>query len=107
MEATRLFFLGEAGLANGFRLAGFEVYPNADIETLDRLLSELIDQRQRAFVILDHDLADADSDLLEQVRSEGGRILLTQIPPLNRPDDQHSTIDREIEKLLGNALEAE
>ncbi len=106
MESTRLYFLGEAGLANGFRLAGFEVYPDADVRTLDRLLGELCERRQRAFVILDHALADFESKMLQQVRAEGGRILLTQIPPLNAPDDHHSCIDREIARLLGNALEA-
>ncbi|MCP3878497.1 MAG: ATPase, partial [Sulfitobacter sp.] len=35
------------------------------------------------------------------VRSEGGRILLTQVPPLNQPDAMHSSVDDRIEQLLG------
>lgn len=104
--ATRLCFLGNAALANGFRLAGFEVYPDAAVATLDYLLRELREQREHAFVILDHALAESDSRELREVRGEGGRILVTQVPPLNQPDELHSSVDSHIELLLGNGREA-
>ena len=99
--ATRQVFLGAASLATGFRLAGFEVYPNADAAQLDRLLDELRASRTPALVVIDQDLAESDSQRLELVRSEGGRILLTQVPPLNRPDEMRSSVDDRIEQLLG------
>ena len=98
---TRQVFLGAASLATGFRLAGFEVYPDADASQLDRLLDELRASRTPALVVIDQDLAESDSQRLEWVRSEGGRILLTQVPPLNRPDDMRSSVDDRIEQLLG------
>lgn len=104
--ATRLCFLGNAALANGFRLAGFEVYPDAGADTLERLLRELREQRAHAFVILDHDLAGTECKELRETRAEGGRILLTQVPPLNRPDDLRSCVDGPIEQLLGDRWEA-
>ncbi|MBU0498941.1 MAG: ATPase [Gammaproteobacteria bacterium] len=105
-SSTRLCFLGSAALANGFRLAGFEVYPGAGVDTLERLLRELREQRAHAFVILDQALAEADCKELREIRAEGGRILLTQVPPLNRPDDLRSGLDDPIELLMGNRWEA-
>ncbi|MGB1111016.1 MAG: ATPase, partial [Gammaproteobacteria bacterium] len=54
---TRMIFMGDSALANGFRLAGFDVYPDADDTVLDALLRELRETRQRAFVVLDGRLA--------------------------------------------------
>lgn len=101
MDPTRQVFLGDAMLATGFRLAGFEVHPDADVAELDRLLDELLVSRAHAFVVLDQRLAECDSRRLAQVRSEGGRILLTQVPPLTRPDRMHSAVDDHIQQLLG------
>lgn len=101
MEQTRQLFFGEAALATGFRLAGFEVFPDADATQLDRLLEELVAQRTPAFVVIDQALAESGSPRLEEVRREGGRILLTQVPPLTRPEQMHSAIDDRIQQLLG------
>jgi vacuolar-type H+-ATPase subunit F/Vma7 len=105
MERTRLLFLGDSGLANGFRLAGFEVFPDADVPTLERLLRELQEERQPAFVIIDYRLAESDSRVLQQVRDEGGRILITQVPPLQQAGNLRSKVDQRINQLLGNGLE--
>lgn len=101
MEKTRQLFLGEASLATGFRLAGFEVYPDADTTQLDQLLDKLVATRTPAFVVIDRELAESDSRRLQQVRLEGGRILITQVPRLTRPEQMHSAIDDHIRQLLG------
>ncbi len=101
MDQTRQLFLGDASLATGFRLAGFEVFPDADAAQLDQLLSELLATRNPAFVVIDQALAASESRRLEEVRREGGRILLTQVPPLTRPEQMHSAIDDRIQQLLG------
>lgn len=101
MEKTRQLFLGDASLATGFRLAGFEVYPDADAGELDQLLDRLQAERTPAFVVIDRDLAESGSRRLAEVRREGGRILLTQVPPLTQPEQMHSSIDDRIHQLLG------
>jgi vacuolar-type H+-ATPase subunit F/Vma7 len=101
MEQTRQLFLGDASLATGFRLAGFEVYPGADAAQLDQVLERLVAARTPAFVVIDRALAQSDSRRLEEVRREGGRILLTQVPPLTHPEQMHSAIDDHIQQLLG------
>lgn len=101
MTDTRQLFLGEANLATGFRLAGFEVFPDADVDQLDAVLQKLLNERTPAFVVIDANLGAAESKKLRQVRSEGGRILLTQVPLLNAPEQMHSEIDDHIQQLLG------
>ena len=101
MEKTRQLFFGDANLATGFRLAGFEVFADAGITQLEQTLSQLRAARTSAFVVIDQRLAESDSDLLEEVRREGGRILLTQVPPLTHPEQMKSSVDDHIQQLLG------
>ena len=101
MEPTRQLFLGDALLATGFRLAGFKVYPDANAAQLDQLLDKLLTARTPAFIVIDQKLAESGSKRLEAVRREGGRILLTQVPPLNHPEQMHSSVDDRIQQLLG------
>ena len=101
MDQTQLYFLGEAALANGFRLAGFQVFPDATESQLDVLLKNLVESRQTAFVILDNTLYDSDLPILDEVRNEGGRILLSQVPSLQEPTAMHSPVEQRIALLLG------
>lgn len=101
MTATRQLFFGEASLATGFRLAGFEVYPDADIAQIDKVLAKLQAARTPAFVVIDQQLAAQGSKRIDEVRSEGGRILLTQVPALAQPQQMHSSVDDHIRTLLG------
>jgi len=101
METTRQLFVGNASLATGFKLAGFEVLADAGIEQLEQLLEELRDSRVTAFVVIDQNLAESDSRILQEIRHEGGRILLTQVPPLTHPEQMRSSVDDHIQQLLG------
>ena len=103
MSDTELHFLGDATLARGFRLAGFEVHPDIDETGMERLLRRLQSARRRAFVILDDRLAASSSEVLAEVRTEGGNILLSQVPPFNQPGALTSPIDERIEQMLGGA----
>ncbi len=99
---SRQIFLGDHNLSVAFSLIGFETRPSADVKQLDALLDELLRSNQRAFVVIDHALAAAGSELLAGVYDEGGRILVTEIPPLNSPRDFRSQVDEEIGRLLGD-----
>ena len=105
MEKTRQIFVGNANLATGFRLAGFEVHANAGIDELEELLGRLQAARAHAFVVIDQGLAETDSRMLQEIRREGGRILLTQVPPLTHPEQMKSSVDDHIQLLLGVAGE--
>lgn len=102
-NATRMLFLGDAALTDGFQLIGFETWADPSVAELDRVLAELVEQKTNAFVILDSRLAQQNSPMLRRVRAEGGRIIVTEVPQLNEPGDMHSEIDNQARSMLGDS----
>ena len=102
---TRMIFMGDASLTDGFRLIGFQTWADPSVEEMEQILGELMQSRSSAFIILDSHLAKAHSAVLERVRTEGGRIIITEVPPLNEPDNFHRDIDDKVQSLLGTQLE--
>ncbi|MES9958051.1 MAG: V-type ATP synthase subunit F [Sedimenticola sp.] len=100
--ATRMLFLGDATLTDGFQLIGFETIPDPSVAELDRILRELIEHKHNAFIILDHRLSESNSRLLARVRAEGGRIVVTEVPQLNKPEQFHCKIDNQVRMLMGD-----
>jgi vacuolar-type H+-ATPase subunit F/Vma7 len=100
-EDTRLIFMGEAALTEGFRLIGFETWPDASERELDQVLGDLLKSRARAFLVLDDSLSQCCSVRLRQVRSEGGRIVVTEVPRLREPQEFRGAIDAQVRTLLG------
>jgi vacuolar-type H+-ATPase subunit F/Vma7 len=98
---VRNIFIGSAALSDGFRLIGFETLTDPDREKIDRLLDELQRERQRAFLIIEQTVNQIGSKLLDQIRREGGRIVLSEVPPLHDPHDFHSELDAQLKKLTG------
>lgn len=77
---TRMLFFGDAALSDGFQLIGFQTWPDPAPGEFDRILGELLDTRASAFIIVDSQLIKQGSRLLERVRREGGRIVITEVP---------------------------
>jgi vacuolar-type H+-ATPase subunit F/Vma7 len=101
---TRMLFLGDDRLADGFRLIGFEALPNPDLGTVDKLFRELRRNRQRAFVIVDDQIMDSDSEALGQVRREGGHVVVVSIPRLDAAPRLTSEVADRLAALFGNAI---
>lgn len=105
---TRLVALGQAPLMEGFRLIGLETHPDATHETVEHVLAEMVRAGDRALVLLEHHLAAGRGPWLEHVRSEGGRIVVTEIPPLAAPGTYAPAVDQLVRAILGpGALDAE
>jgi len=102
---TRMIFMGDASLTDGFRLIGFQTWADPSMEEMEQILEELMQSRSSAFIILDSHLAEAHSAVLQRVRTEGGRIIITEVPPLNEPDNFHRDIDDKVQSLLGSEME--
>lgn len=99
---TRLLFLGDDRLADGFRLIGFETLPSPDPETVDGVFRELLRSRERAFVIVDDQITRSGIKGLERVRGEGGRIVVVSVPQLSEPPRLASEVSDRLAAMFGN-----
>lgn len=102
-SVTRLIVMGSAALTEGFALIGFETWPNAREEELDSLLGGLLDRRERALVFLEPYLARCNCAALQRIRNEGGRVVITEVPPLHAPGDYHPMVEELVLSVLGPA----
>jgi vacuolar-type H+-ATPase subunit F/Vma7 len=99
--SARLVVLGSAGLVEGFRLIGAEVHADADPAAVEAVLAQLVKDGVEALVLLETHLAHAGSAWLDRLRNEGGRIVITELPPLSAPQDFAPAVDAVVRAVLG------
>lgn len=105
-RATRMIAMGGTELTLGFRLIGFETWPEATEEDVERVLGELLRSGERALVLLEPDLARCGAPTLERVRAQGGHIVVTEVPSLEAPQDYYPEVEDVVRSVLGpGALE--
>ncbi|SDX87088.1 ATP synthase F subunit [Allochromatium warmingii] len=102
-QPTRLLFLGEENLADGFRLIGFEAHPNPSPAQVEQILRQLQHTHDKAFVLVDEALMREDIPQLKRVRREGGRILVMAVPSLQGPTALSSDVAERLAALFGTA----
>jgi vacuolar-type H+-ATPase subunit F/Vma7 len=104
-RTTRMLFLGDDSLADGFRLIGFETFPNPRPEEAEKIFRDLIRNGERAFVIVDDHLMRADVPALAQLRAEGGRIIVSSVPRLKEPPRLVSDVADRLNAMFGGAVD--
>ncbi len=97
---TRLIFMGEAQLADGFSLIGFETWPDPSFDEVEKFVRDLIVRRQNVFLVVDRRIANAELPSIMRIRKEGGHIVVTPVPPLNTPDTFHMQIDDRLQAIF-------
>jgi vacuolar-type H+-ATPase subunit F/Vma7 len=103
---TRLIAMGSSALMGGFALIGFETWPEAGADDVERVLTDLVRHRRRALIFLEPRLARSGGPVLQKVRNEGGRIVICEVPPLQAPGEYHPEVEDLVAGLLGGgALE--
>ena len=100
---TRMLFLGEESLADGFRLIGFEAHADPSPEEAERIVRDLSRTREKAFLVVDNRVMAADIPSLKRVRREGGRIVVVSVPPLAGPMRMSSEVADRLAALYGAA----
>lgn len=100
-SGARLVVLGSAGLAGGFSLIGAEVHTDADAATVETVLEQLANSGDEALVLLETHLARSNGYWLNRLRNEGGRIVITELPPLPAPQDYAPAVDEVVRAVLG------
>jgi vacuolar-type H+-ATPase subunit F/Vma7 len=100
-DGARLVVLGSAGLVDGFRLIGAEVHADAVSDTVELVLEQLAHSGDAALVLLESPLAHAGGFWLNRLRNEGGRVVITELPPLPSPQDYAPAVDEVVRAVLG------
>lgn len=101
---TRLLFMGDSSLADGFRLIGFETVPDPEPAQVNRILRDLDRARESAFVIVNDAIMEWDVPMLARLRREGGRIIVISLPPLqHKPPRLTSDVAERLQRLFGAA----
>jgi vacuolar-type H+-ATPase subunit F/Vma7 len=101
LAGGRLVVLGSAGLTEGFSLIGAEVHADADAAKVEEVLGQLVKDGSEALVLLESRLAHAGGHWLDRLRNEGGRIVVTELPPLASPRDYAPAVDEVVRAVLG------
>jgi len=104
--SARIIVAGSAALTEGFALIGVETLPDATPAQLDELLADLWKRDQKALVFIEHGLARGAGPWLRRVRDDSGRIVVTEVPPLQAPRAYHPLVEDVVKSVLGpSALE--
>jgi vacuolar-type H+-ATPase subunit F/Vma7 len=101
LAGARLVVLGTAGLVEGFSLIGAETHPDADQAKVEEVLAQLVKDGSDALVLLESHLAHAGGTWLNRLRNEGGRIVVTELPPLSAPENYAPAVDDVVHAVLG------
>ena len=100
----KILAVGGAALMDGFALLGIETHADLTAVEIDELLSGLVRRRERALVYLQQDLLSADIPTIRQLRSQGGSILICEIPSLHAPGDYRPEVEQLIGRVLGPSM---
>jgi vacuolar-type H+-ATPase subunit F/Vma7 len=96
--------MGHEALADGFALLGFEIFANAVQDDVEKLLSELIKHKEKALIFLEDSLAQSPKDAFLRARSEAAGIIITEIPPLNAPENYRPVVEDLVARVLGASV---
>lgn len=97
----RLIFLGSAALAEGFALTGFEIFPNATVDTVEKVLAEVLKRKEKALIFVEDSLSRQPPPSFLRARNESDRIVITEIPPLHTPENYQPLVEALVERVLG------
>ena len=82
-------------------MIGAETYPDADSARVEAVLAQLVKEGASALVLLESDLSHAGGIWLDRLRNEGGRIVVTELPPLAAPQDYAPAVDDVVRAVFG------
>jgi vacuolar-type H+-ATPase subunit F/Vma7 len=99
----RLVAMGGAALMQGFALLGAETYGDATEEDVERVLAELLRGQDQALVFVENTLVARGGRYLERVRREGGRVIVSEVPPLDSPESYRPPVEALVARVVGAA----
>ena len=104
LAPARMIALGSAALMEGFALIGFETFVDPSPEAIENLMQELLRNQQGTLVVIEQSLAQNPGRHLLRAQSEGGRIVMTEIPEIHQSSHYHSRVESLVQTMLGPAF---
>lgn len=100
----KILAIGHSALMDGFGLLGIETYPDEDPDVINQVLTELDKKHERALVFIQRELMQADIPMIKHLHSEGGSILLCEIPDLKQAENFQPAVEKLIGQVLGPSV---
>ncbi len=100
----KIIAVGNSELMDGFALLGIKSYADESAEVINAVLVELVRNRESALVFIQQDLVNADIPMVQQLRNQGGSILISEIPGLQAVQNYQPEVEQLIKRVLGSAV---
>jgi vacuolar-type H+-ATPase subunit F/Vma7 len=101
---VEIIAIGNRELMDGFALLGIRTYADANAVEINDLLTELARKRERALVYIQQDLISEETPIIQQLRLQGGSILVCEIPHLRGAAEYHPQVEKLIRRVLGSSM---
>jgi len=100
----KVIAIGDSALMDGFALLGIETHADESAERINTMLLELSRSHERALIFIQQDLMQAEIPMIEQLRMQGGAILICEIPGLSAAADFQPAVEALIGRVLGSSV---
>lgn len=100
----KIIAIGDPALMDGFALLGIQTYADESVDQINAMLTELARSRERALIFIQQHLMSADIPMIQQLRMQGGSILICEIPNLAAADDYQPEVEKLIRRVLGSSV---
>lgn len=100
----KIIAIGNSALMDGFALLGIETYADATADQINTVLTDLQRNRECALVYLQQNLMTAKIPMIQQLRLQGGSILICEIPELQTAVNYQPEVEKLIGRMLGKSV---
>lgn len=100
----KIIAIGDSALMDGFALLGIQIHADESAQQINSVLAELARSHERALVFIQQDLMRADIPMIQQLRMQGGSILVCEIPNLSAATDHQPAVEALIGRVLGSSV---
>lgn len=100
----KVIAIGDSALMDGFALLGIETHADESAQRINTMLTELARSHERVLIFMQQDLMRADIPMIQQLRMQGGSILICEIPGLSDAADFQPAVETLIGRVLGSSV---
>ncbi len=96
--------VGDSALMDGFALLGIKTYADESAEVINSMLNDLVRRNETALVFIQQDPQNSHIPMLQQLRNQGGKILICELPGLQSVQDYQPDVEKLIHRVMGSSV---